>query len=228
MQALFRATWQNYRAVFNIAGLVSVAVNTFWVTIGTATLTMFLSLMASWVIVRGKFKGKVELDSLLFLPHALPGVIIGLAFIFLCVQPPLSYLNLYGTVWLIILALTVSYIPFGSRTMNGAMVQLHPELEEAGQVAGSNWATILRRIILPLLLPSFISGWIWIASHSLRAFSLPLMLASKDSTVISMVMWRLWDDGNAGQSAALGVLLILALALLTAAGRWSVNRLNRQ
>jgi len=86
----------------------------------------------------------------------------------------------------------------------------------------------MRRIILPLLLPSFISGWIWIASHSLRAFSLPLMLASRDSTVISLVMWRSWDDGSAGQTAALGVLLILVLALLTAAGRWSINRLHRQ
>ena len=227
-EALLRATWDNYRAVLNTAGLVSTVLNTFWVTVGAATLTMFLSLMAGWVIIRGKFKGRASLDSLLFLPHAFPGVVIGLAFIFLCAQPPLSYLNLYGTVWLIILGLTVSYIPFGSRTMNVAVVQLHPELEEAAEVAGSNWPTLLRRIILPLLLPSFVSGWIWIASHSLRAFSLPLMLANRDSQVISMVMWRMWDDGSAGQTAALGVLLILVLALLTAAGRWLVNRLSRQ
>ena len=227
-EALLRATWDNYRAVLNTAELASTVLNTFWVTVGAATLTMFLSLMAGWVIIRGRFKGKASLDNLLFLPHAFPGVVIGLAFIFLCAQPPLSYLNLYGTVWLIILGLTVSYIPFGSRTMNVAMVQLHPELEEAAQVAGSNWPAILRRIILPLLLPSFISGWIWIASHSLRAFSLPLMLANRDSRVISMVMWRMWDDGSAGRAAALGVLLILVLALLTAAGRWLVNRLSRQ
>ena len=227
-EALLRATWDNYRAVLNTAGLVSTVLNTFWVTVGAATLTMFLSLMAGWVIIRGKFKGRASLDSLLFLPHAFPGVVIGLAFIFLCAQPPLSYLNLYGTVWLIILGLTVSYIPFGSRTMNVAVVQLHPELEEAAQVAGSNWPTLLRRIILPLLLPSFVSGWLWIASHSLRAFSLPLMLANRDSQVISMVMWRMWDDGSAGRTAALGVLLILVLALLTAAGRWLVNRLSRQ
>jgi len=227
-EALLRATWDNYRAVLNTAGLVSTVLNTFWVTVGAATLTMFLSLMAGWVIIRGKFKGRASLDSLLFLPHAFPGVVIGLAFIFLCAQPPLSYLNLYGTVWLIILGLTVSYIPFGSRTMNVAVVQLHPELEEAAEVAGSNWPTLLRRIILPLLLPSFVSGGLWIASHSLRAFSLPLMLANRDSQVISMVMWRMWDDGSAGRTAALGVLLILVLALLTAAGRWLVNRLSRQ
>ena len=228
LEALFRATLVNYRAVLNTERLAAIMLNTFWVTMGAATLTMFLSLMAGWVIVRGRFKGKAVLDSLLFLPHALPGVVIGLAFIFLFARPPLSYLNLYGTVWLIILGLTVGYIPFGSRTMNVAMVQLHPELEEAAQVAGSSWATMMRRIILPLLLPSFISGWIWIASHSLRAFSLPLMLTSRDSTVISILMWRRWDDGNAGQTAALGILLMVVLALLTATSRWLVNRLNRQ
>ena len=153
---------------------------------------------------------------------------IGIAFIFLNAQPPLNYLNLYGTVTLIVLGLTVSYIPFGSRTMNGAVAQLHPELEEAGQVAGSSWLTILRRIILPLMLPSFVAGWIWIASHSLRAFSLPLMLANRDSMVVSMVMWRMWDDGNAGQTTALGVLLIFVLGLLTVVGRGCVNWLNRQ
>ena len=227
-QAVERITLGNYRAVFATRGLIDIALNTLWVSVGAATLTMALSLVVAWVIIRGEFKGKAYLDSILFLPHALPGVVIGIAFIFLYVQPPLSYLNLYGTVWLIILALVVSYIPFGSRTMNGAVVQLHPELEEAGQVAGSSWLTILRRIILPLLFPSFVAGWIWIASHSLRAFSLPLMLANRNSMVISMLMWRMWDDGNPGQTTALGVILISLLGVLTVTGRWLVNRLNRQ
>jgi iron(III) transport system permease protein len=226
--ALARAGLDNYRAVLNSRELGAVTLNTVWLSFGAASFTMLLALSASWVIVRGRGKGAAILDGVLFLPHALPGVVIGIAFIFLFVQPPLGYLNLYGTLSLMILALTVSYIPFASRTMNGALVQLHPELEEAAQVAGSSWLTILRRIILPLLLPSFVSGWIWIASHALRAFSLPLMLASRDSKVISLLMWRMWDDGSAGQCAALGVLLIVVLAVLTAAARWSVTRLNRQ
>ena len=228
LEAFGRISLANYRAVFATRGMVNVVLNTLSVSGGAATLTMLLSVVTAWVIVRGKFPGKAWLDGLLFLPHALPGVVIGIAFIFLNAQPPLNYLNLYGTVTLIVLGLTVSYIPFGSRTMNGAVAQLHPELEEAGEVAGSSWLTILRRIILPLMLPSFVAGWIWIASHSLRAFSLPLMLANRDSMVVSMVMWRMWDDGNAGQTTALGVLLIFVLGLLTVVGRGCVNWLNRQ
>jgi iron(III) transport system permease protein len=86
----------------------------------------------------------------------------------------------------------------------------------------------MRRIVLPLLLPAFISGWIWIASHSLRSFSVPLILSSKDSLVLSVVMWDLWNNGRAGPTAALGVLLIVALAILTTGGRWIVSRLSRQ
>ena len=224
--ALERMSLGNYRAVFATRAIGEILFNTFWVCTGAASLTMILSLIMAWVIVRSKFKGKAWLDNLLFVPHALPGVVIGIAFIFLSVQAPLGYLQLYGTATLLIVALTVGYLPFGSRTMNGAVSQLHPELEEAGEVAGSSWATNLRRILLPLLLPSFVAGWIWIASHSLRAFALPLMLGNRDSMVLSVLMWRMWDDGNPGQTTALGVLLMVFLGVLTLIGRWFVNRLN--
>jgi iron(III) transport system permease protein len=112
--------------------------------------------------------------------------------------------------------------------MNGAVAQIHSELEEAGKVSGARWGTIMQRIVLPLLLPAFVSGWIWVASHSLRSFSVPLILSSKKSMVLSVVMWDLWNNGRAGPTAALGVLLILGLAVLTTGGRWIVSRLHRQ
>ena len=137
-------------------------------------------------------------------------------------------LELFGTVWVIVLGLTVSYIAFGSRTMIGAFAQLHQELEEAGKISGARWPVIMRRIVLPLLLPSFISGWIWVASHSLRNFSIPLMLSTRESQVISVVLWNTWDDGDPGQTSALGVMLIIALAILTIGGRLLVVRLSGQ
>jgi iron(III) transport system permease protein len=227
-KAFSNITLENYREVIALDDIVNVTSNTLLVSTGAATLAMLLSFIIAWVIMRKKFKGRVLLDGIFFLPHSIPGVIIGIAFIFLYVQPPLSHLNLYGTVWLIMLGLTVTYIAFGSRTMNAAVSQIHVELEEAGQVSGAQWTTVMRTIVLPLLLPAFISGWIWIASHSLRAFSIPLMLSTRDSRVLSVVMWRLWDDGYPGQTTALGVLLIFAVAVLTLGGRWLVSHLSRQ
>lgn len=224
--ALSSLTFENYREIISAEDTIRVGLNTLLVSLGAATLTMMLSLMVAWVVVRKKFKGRVLLDGIFFLPHSLPGVIIGIALIFLFVQAPLSHLQLYGTLWLVMLGLTVTYIAFGTRTMNAAVAQIHRELEEAGEVSGATWTTILRTILLPLLLPAFISGWIWIASHSLRAFSVPLMLSTRKSMVLSVIMWRLWEDGYPGQTTALGVLLILALMVLTLAGRVLVVRMS--
>jgi len=112
--------------------------------------------------------------------------------------------------------------------MNGAVAQLHVELEEAALAAGAQRTTVLRTVVFPLLLPAFVSGWIWVASHSLRSFSIPLMLSTRETQVLSVVMWDLWDQGRAGPTAALGVLIIVALAVFSTTGRWLVSRVSRQ
>jgi iron(III) transport system permease protein len=175
-----------------------------------------------------RFKGRGVLDGISFLPHSIPGVIIALSLIFLYLSYPLGKLPIYGSVWIIILGLTAFYIPFGSRTMNGAMVQIHQELEEAARISGASWSGVLGQITLPLLLPAFVSGWIWVASHSLRSFSIPMMLATKDSQVLSVILWKAWNQDYAGMATALGVLLIVALLILTVGGRLIVARMSRQ
>jgi iron(III) transport system permease protein len=227
-QALSRVTPDNFSRLLNNETIVHAAVNTLLVAAGTATLTMLLSLSVAWVVTRKTFKGRSLLDALMFLPHALPGVIIGIAFIFLYLQPPLNQLQLYGTISIIVLALTVSYVAFGSRTMNAAVAQIHVELEEAGQMSGAQWSAIMRRIILPLLMPAFVSGWIWVATHAMRNFSVPLILGGDESKVLSVIMWNLWDVGRAGETTALGVLLIVALTVLTVGGRSIVSRLGQR
>ena len=218
---------EHYREIFSDSEVWDATVNTIVVALGAATLTMLLSLVVAWVILRKRFRGRTVLDAVTFLPHALPGVIIAIAFMFLYLQPPFSELRLYGTVWIIVLGLTVSYIAFGSRNMTAALTQVHVELEEASHVSGGKWLTLMRRIVLPLVLPAFIGGWIWVASHSLRNFSVPLILATHENWTLSVVMWRSWEDGYPGQTSALGVLLIVALAVLTVGGRWLVARMSR-
>jgi iron(III) transport system permease protein len=226
--ALSQVSLRHYWTVFSEERIFHALINTVIIGIATATLTMTLSIIVAWVIVRGRSKGRSLLDGLTFLPHAIPGVVIALALIILYLHPPLSYVPIYGTIWLITIGLTASYIAFGSRTMNGALIQVHKELEEAAEVSGATWGRILRGIMLPLVLPAFVSGWIWVASHSLRSFSIPLMLGTRNSKVLSVIMWDLWDQGMAGPTSALGVMLIVALAVITITGRWLVSRLRQQ
>ncbi len=221
-------SFRNYERLFSGGSILQATFNTIWVAFGTGTLTMTLSLIVAWVVIRHRVAGGGVLDTISFLPHALPGVIIGIAFIFLFLQPPLNQLRLLGTDTIIILGMTVSYIAFGSRTMNGAVAQIHAEMEEAAVASGAKWRVVMQRIVLPLLLPAFIGGWIWVVTHALRNFSIPLILASRDNKLLSVIMWQSWDDGKPGQTAALGVLMIIALAFITIGGRMLVSRLSKQ
>jgi iron(III) transport system permease protein len=112
--------------------------------------------------------------------------------------------------------------------MNGAVIQVSKELEDAALASGAGKTRMLFSITLPLILPALISAWIWVFAHAMRSFSIPLILASADTELISVQLWFLWKDGDATLAAALGVLIILVLASLTAVGRWAVVRMTPQ
>jgi iron(III) transport system permease protein len=184
-----------------------------------------LAFAISWLVVRSKLKGRFALDSLTFASHAIPGVVVALSFIFLYLQPPFRSLGLYGSVWVISLALITQYIAFATRTTNAAVTQIHKELEEAAEVSGASRVRIVWQITFPLIGPAFIAAWIWVAAHAIRAFSVPLMLASRDSWPIAVMLWHLWDEEqNLPAAAALGVMLILVLSVITFFGRFIIAR----
>ena len=126
---------------------------------------------------------------------------------------------IYGTLWIIVVALTTRYMAFGSRMMNAAQLQIHKELEEASLVSGVSFTATFRRILLPLLTPSLINGWLWVFVHACRELSIALILSSRKSLVLSTLIFFSWDSGRMPQTCVLAVILILVLALLTFIGR---------
>ena len=224
-EALAQATWSNYRMILTHPQVLRATSNTFVITLITATATVALAFAISWLVVRTKVKGRFALDSLTFASHAVPGVVVALSFIFLYLQPPFRFFGLYGTVWIVSLALITQYVAFATRTTNAAVTQIHKELEEAGEVSGASQIRIIWQITFPLIRPAFIAAWIWVAAHAVRAFSIPLMLASRDSWPLSVMLWHFWDEEqNLPAAAALGVLLILLLTFLTFSGRVLIAR----
>src|SRR5205807_1057920 len=112
-----------------------------------------------WFAVRGKGRTARCLDVLAFAPLAIPGIVMALAILLLYIRTPL-----YSTIWIIVLAHVTIFIAFGTRAMNGALLQIHPELEHAAMASGAPWATALRKILLPLLWPHFLNGWLWVVA----------------------------------------------------------------
>ncbi len=221
-------TVKNYVEILNTPRVLLVLWNTFVMMIIAATVTMLLAFIVSWIIVRSHVKGKGFLDGLVFIPHAIPGIVVALALMMAYLSAPLRYTGIYGTVWILVMGLIVSYISFGTRLMNSAIMQIHKELEQAAYVCGASSFKTLFAITLPLLFPAFVAGWVWVAVHSLRAFSIPLMLSSRKNEVFAVMLWEYWDSGAASLAAALGVLLILTLIPLTLIMRRFIVRVSGQ
>jgi iron(III) transport system permease protein len=217
-----------YAKMFTNPRIAEIAWHTLVMLVATATITMAVAFLVSWAIVRGRGRGRGLLDGLSFLPYAFPGVTVAIALIFVFLNPPGNYIPIYGSVSMLVIGLTVIYIAFATRLMNGAIAQIGRELEEAGRTSGATQLAVMRRITLPLLMPAFIAGWIWVASHAMRSFSIPLVLSSQRNQVIAPEIWRVWNRGYISEAAAYGMVLMIILVPITIwmrhlmmnSGRW--------
>jgi iron(III) transport system permease protein len=221
-------SWANYIEVFELDRVYDVIGNTLYLMVVAATVTMIMAFMVSWVIVRAPVRGRGFLDGLVFVPHAIPGIVIALALIMAFLSPPLRYTGLYGSMTVVVIGLIVAYISFSTRLMNGAIMQIHKELEQAAYVSGASNIKTMFQITLPLLFPAFAAGWVWVAVHALRAFSIPIMLSNEETMVFAVLLWEMWEDGTAPLASALGVLLILVLIPLTLLMRRFIQQMTSQ
>lgn len=217
-EALARATLDHHFAFFNNARLITAVQNTAIVAFVSATMVAGLSLLVSWAVTRSNAPGRRLLDLLAFLPIGIPGVMIGVALI--TVYLTFTAIPVYGTVWILVIAYTTTFLAYGSRTTNGVLVQIHRDLEEAARLSGAGFWTIMRRVILPLALPAVIAVWVWVFAHAARELSTALMLHGRSNTVISTLMWNFWSGGDAPRAAAVGVWLMVMLFLLV--GLWQL------
>src|SRR2546426_385148 len=112
------------------------------------------------------------------------------------------------------------FMPYGLRYNTTSMLQIHKELEESAAMSGASWATSFRRVILPLLKPGLIAGWIYIMIVSIRELSSSILLYSPGTEVLSIVIWELWENGQYVELSALGVMLILGLFVLVLLAQW--------
>lgn len=219
LDAIRGFTLKNYRFLLQYGEVGSALKNTAIMVVVTATMTVALSFFVSLVIVRSKFWGRQLLDQLAFMPHAIPGIVLGIAFFWVFLK--IDYLPLYGTIWAMSIGFTVSFLSYGTRSMNASLLQIHKELEEAAYVSGARpWRTMWR-VFLPLMMPTFVGIWIWVILHAVRVAGLPLMLyEGPQNQVLSILIWNMWDEGYVPAVAAIGTLLMLTLLLMTLAVRY--------
>jgi iron(III) transport system permease protein len=124
-----------------------------------------------------------------------------------------------------VLAMMARYLAFATRNSNSSMMQIHKDLEDAARTAGAGRLTTLLRITFPLLLPPFIAGWVWIFAHTLRNFSVPLMLATQKNQTLAVLMYHFWQrDANFPLASALAVVLLFVVSILLVLSRRVISQ----
>lgn len=201
VRALKLLSLDNYKAVFASGHYVGLVGNTVFIAAAAATITMALTLLAGWIAARRR-PGGGTLDQLASAPLIFPGIVLGVAIMQVFLALPVK---LYGTVWILIIAFVVRYLPYGMRYSYTGVLQIHNELEEAASVAGAAHRTILVRVIAPLLAPAIFAGWLFIFLLAARVLSLPILLAGPNSQTIAVAMFDMWSNGQGTELAALGL-----------------------
>jgi iron(III) transport system permease protein len=210
-----------YRAVFAYPDIGAVIWNTAVLAVSAATVIMMMTSVLAWIVVRTRIPGRWVLDQLASLPLVFPGLVLGLA-IMIC------YLHVgigvYGTLWIMLIAYVTRFMPYGMRYSMTSLLALHKELEESAAMSGASWRMAFRRIILPLLKPGLIAGWIYIVIVSVRELSGSILLYSPGSEVVSIMIWEYWQNGQYVELSALGVMLIVVLFCFVVTAQFASRR----
>jgi iron(III) transport system permease protein len=209
--ALSRLSFDNYRSVLDYPGFWTTVRNSLFLSLTCATVIILITAVISWVVVRTKIPGRWLLDSLASMPLVFPGIVLGLS-IMICYL--YIDIGIYNTIWIMLVAYVTRFLPYGMRYVSTSMMQIHKELEESAAMSGASWSMNFRRIVLPLLKPGLLAGFIYIVIVSIRELSSSILLYSPGNEVVSIMIWELWQNGQYVELSALGVMLILLLFVL--------------
>jgi iron(III) transport system permease protein len=177
----------------------------------------------AYVLVSRRAKAAAVLEALCWLPHVLPGILLGLGVLWLFLSTPLGR-ALYGTVWGIALALILADAPVTTQAFKAGFLQLGTELEEAARVSGASWWTTYRRILFPLLAP--IAGAVGLLNFgsALTSISTPILLYSHQSRPLAILLLEYSFTGELERGAALGLLITaIVCGLMLLGRRWALR-----
>lgn len=200
--------------------------NTLYVGIGGATVGMILFSIISYIVVKTKYRAKKALDFVSWLPWGVPSLVLALGFMWAYIGGP-AFLNLkilYGTIWLMMIIFIVRGLPLGVRVMHGAMVQLGSELEESSRVLGASWTYTFRRIVAPLLSPSFIGAWIIIFLLTVRDLVTVILIYTPKSRLLTVELFANWTAGQYERATVLGLVLTVLTLIVALTARYIGSR----
>nr|MBO6295357.1 iron ABC transporter permease [Schwartzia sp. (in: firmicutes)] len=194
------------------------------VTLGltAAIITMFAGVMISYVIVKMDVKGKGILEFLGMLPFSVPGSVIALGDIL--AWSGQFGINLYNTVWIILVAYIARYMAFSLKANSAALEQVHDSLVEASRACGATMWQSLKDIVLPLVKPGMFAAFFLIFLPSLRELTVSIMLYAPTTRTIGVAIYTLNEDGETVISCALAAIALIIIIV----GQTVINHFTKK
>ena len=193
--------------------------NSLWTTLKLATvaapITASIGLLAAWLLSRQQFAGKTALEFALMLTFAVPGTVIGVAYILTYNLPPLE---ITGTAFILIACFVFRNLPVGVRSGLAAMSQLDKSLDEAAVTLRASTFRTLRTVVLPLLKPAIVTALVYSFVRSMTTVSAVIFLVSAEYEMATVFIINRVINGDYGlaiaYSAVLIVLMMAAIGLI--------------
>ncbi len=217
-------TWNNltldhFRYIWATPRVHRAFANSLFLALLGATVCMLLASLASYITVRTKLAGRGILEGLVFIPWAFPGTALALGLLWAYIDFPIP---VYATIWIILIAYVTRFLPYGMRAVSSTIIQVHKELEEASVACGAGFLATFRRVLIPMMRPGVMAGWIILVTIFMREFSATLFLYSPGSEPLGPLLYFLYLDGMRGRVAAIGLVIsVISVILIAFAQRYS-------
>jgi iron(III) transport system permease protein len=187
----------------------------------TATLTMILGVMLVRIDTRTTLRGRRILDYLALIPLGIPGIVLAVAILELWLRLPI---NLYGTLFILLLAYVTRFVPLAVRSSHAALGQVDRSLEEAARIGGGDAWQTLRRVTLPLARPALLAGWVLVFVPTIQELSASVLLFTPDTMTLAVAIFNFQDNGRLELVSALGVVMLVLATLVVIAARRIAGR----
>ena len=191
--------------------------NTMEVGLITAVAGGVLAFAIGYTVHRSHAPGRRAIDLISTLPVAIPGLVIGVAYLWAWIGLPGG---LYGTIWILALAFIARFMPDTVKSLSTSFLQIHKELEEAAWVCGKGPLGTIRTIMLPLARPGIIASMTLLFILAIRELGSSLFLYTSDTTVMAVLLLDYYEGGNTGKAAAFSLVQTALLAVLIGFANW--------
>jgi iron(III) transport system permease protein len=207
-------TLDNWRATLSDPVLMRSLWNTIAIGLGAGVAGVLFYALIAYAIVKTRQRGRWLLDFLSWLPWSVPGILLGVALLWTFLQTKI-FLPIYGTIYILMIAMLIKSMPFGTQMIKSVLIQLGSDLEEASKVCGARWFDTFRRVIFPLIMPALITVGLVGFISAARDISTVVLLGSGRSRTLSLLMLD-FAAGAEFEKATVVAVIIVALVVVAA------------